>query len=214
MKKLTARQQQVLELIQQSLAAHRSTPTRAEIATALGIRSANAAEDHLRALVKKGYIRLNTGRNRNIELLDELPETAPSEPPPPQLPLIGQVAAGAPILAIEHIERYLPCPLTGFRQPPDYLLRVRGDSMRDACIHDGDLLLVHHTRQLSDGAVMVVRLDDEVTVKRISIVPKNTQEKRQLWLLPANDQYRPTRVDTQQVEFTAEGLVVGVLRAL
>jgi repressor LexA len=223
MKKLTTRQQQVLQLVQRWLERHQTAPTRAEIAQALGMRSPNAAEDHLRALASKGYLRLNAGRARNIELLPGAAfsrTTAASslsacEQQPlllaRQLPLIGRVAAGAPILAVEHVETYLPCPSLLFTEQPDYLLRVRGDSMRDACIHDGDLLFVHRTEIARNNAIMVLRLEDEVTVKTL------VQDNNRLRLLPANDDYQPIELGPEEfrrADFSVEGLVVGVLRTL
>ena len=159
---LTARQAEILELIRSYIEEEGCPPTRAEIAATLGFRSANAAEDHLRALQRKGYIEMIPGSSRGIRLLDEEAEEY-------GLPVVGRVAAGEPILAEQNIEDY--CPLEGdaFHPRADYLLRVRGDSMQDIGIHDGDLLAVHRTPRAENGQVVVARLDDDVTVKRFRL---------------------------------------------
>jgi len=153
---LTSRQSEVLELIRSCIASQGRPPTRAEIARRLGFRSANAAEDHLRALARKGVIELAPGSSRGIRLVDAVDG----------LPVVGRVAAGAPILAEQNIEEYCSVDPTVFNPRADYLLRVRGDSMKGAGILDGDLLAVHRTPQAVNGRIVVARIADEVTVKR------------------------------------------------
>ena len=193
---LTARQSQILELIRGYIADEGCPPTRAEIANILGFRSPNAAEDHLRALQRKGYIEIVAGSSRGIRLVDE----------DPGLPVIGRVAAGEPILAEQHIEDYQQLEPGLFRPRADYLLRVHGDSMKDAGILDNDLLAVHSTQQAENGQIVVARIDEEVTVKRFrrrgSIVR----------LLPENPAYEPIRIDLKDQPLVIEGLAVGVLR--
>jgi len=193
---LTRRQAEILELIRSYMAEEGCPPTRAEIAATLGFRSANAAEDHLRALERKGVIELVPGTSRGIRLLEE----------DPGLPVVGRVAAGEPILAEQHIEEYCDMDPATFHPRADYLLRVRGDSMRDIGIHDGDLLAVHRTRHAENGQVVVVRLDEEVTVKRFR------QRGAIVRLLPENPDYEPIRVDLRRQALVIEGLAVGVLR--
>lgn len=193
---LTARQAEILELIRGYVAEEGCPPTRAEIADTLGFRSPNAAEDHLRALERKGYIELVPGASRGIRLLDE----------DYGLPVVGRVAAGEPILAEQNIEDYCQLEPHCFRPVADYLLRVRGDSMRDIGILDGDLLAVHRTRHAENGQVVVARLGDDVTVKRFR------QRGAVVRLLPENPDYEPIRVDLREQELVIEGLAVGVLR--
>jgi len=193
---LTKRQAEILELIRSYVAEEGCPPTRAEIADSLGFRSANAAEDHLRALERKGVIELVPGSSRGIRLLDEYPG----------LPVVGRVAAGEPILAEQHIEDYCDMDPGIFHPRADYLLRVRGDSMWDIGIHDGDLLAVHRTQHAENGQVVVARLDDEVTVKRFR------QRGAIVRLLPENPDYEPIRVDLREQSLVIEGLAVGVLR--
>lgn len=197
MNALTPRQQQILTLIREHMEAHGRPPTRAEIARQLGFRSANAAESHLKALARKGVIELAGGINRNIRLLDSAPDGG--------LPLIGRVAAGSPILAEAHVERHCRVDPGMFRPAPDYLLRVKGMSMQDAGIHDGDLLAVHRTPEAAEGAVVVARLEDEVTVKRLA------RRDGKLWLLPENADFSPIPVP-EYGGFAIEGVVVGVIR--
>jgi len=199
MDELTPRQRQVLRFIQDSLDEHGRPPTRAEIAEALGFKSANAAEEHLRALQRKGVLDLMPGASRGIQLKDSLREQF-------GLPLIGRVAAGRPILAEENIEaRYQVDP--GLFQPrPHYLLKVRGMSMRNAGILDGDLVAVHRTPEVRNRQIVVARLENEVTVKRYR------QEGSIAWLLPENEDFEPIRVDLREESLTIEGVVVGVLR--
>ncbi len=193
---LTARQSQILDLIRGYIADEGCPPTRAEIANILGFRSPNAAEDHLRALQRKGYIEIVAGSSRGIRLVDE----------DPGLPVIGRVAAGEPILAEQHIEDYQQLEPGLFHPRADYLLRVHGDSMKDAGILDNDLLAVHSTQQAENGQIVVARIDEEVTVKRFrrrgSIVR----------LLPENPDYEPIRIDLKDQPLVIEGLAVGVLR--
>ena len=197
--KLTARQRQVLELLREIIEDSGMPPTRAEIATALGFRSANAAEEHLRALARKGVIELVPGASRGIRLKEAPRETA-------GLPLVGRVAAGRPILAEEHIQgRYQVDPAL-FRPRPHYLLQVHGMSMKDAGILDGDLVAVHRTPEVRSRQIVVARLDDEVTVKRYR------QEGKIVWLMPENADFEPIRVDLDRQAVVIEGVVVGVVR--
>jgi len=193
---LTARQAEILELIRGYVAEEGCPPTRAEIADTLGFRSPNAAEDHLRALERKGYIELVPGASRGIRLLEE----------DYGLPVVGRVAAGEPILAEQNIEDYCQVEPDTFRPGADFLLRVRGDSMRDIGILDGDLLAVHRTAHAENGQVVVARLGDEVTVKRFR------QRGAVVRLMPENPDYEPIRVDLREQELVIEGLAVGVLR--
>ncbi len=197
MQSLTPRQQQVLELIKRHIHATGYPPTRADIAAELGFKSPNAAEEHLKALARKGAIEMVPGTSRGIRL-----------PEPPGLPIVGRVAAGSPILAEEHIEDTCALPPELFRPAAHYLLRVRGDSMRDAGILDGDLLAVHKTSDARDGQIVVARIEDEVTVKRL----ERGRSRARLRLLPANADYEPIDVDLAKQNFAIEGLSVGVLR--
>jgi len=198
MNTLTPRQQQILDLIRESLETCGRPPTRAEIARRLGFRSVNAAESHLKALARKGVIELASGLNRNIRLL--VPGAEPG------LPVIGRGAAGSPVLAEAHVERHCRVDPTLFQRSPDYLLRVKGTSMQDAGIHDGDLLAVHRTPEAAEGTVVVARLDDEVTVKRLA------RRDGRLWLLPENPEFSPIPVPEHGDGFAIEGVVVGVIR--
>lgn len=197
---LTARQAEILALIKATLRRTGMPPTRAEIATALGFRSANAAEDHLRALARKGFIELLPGASRGIRVVAESGEAAAG------LPVVGRVAAGQPLLAVEHIEEHCVVEPALFRPRADYLLRVSGMSMRDAGILDGDLLAVHMTREAANGQIVVVRVEDEVTVKRFR------RRGNRVRLLPENDAFEPLEIDLRQQELVIEGLGVGVLR--
>ncbi|TAK54823.1 MAG: transcriptional repressor LexA [Gammaproteobacteria bacterium] len=196
---LTPRQQQILVFIRESIADNGLPPTRAEIARALGFRSANAAEEHLRALQRKGAIELIAGTSRGIVLKDVLREQL-------GLPLIGRVAAGRPILAEEHIEGRFQLDPRLFTPAAHYLLRVSGMSMRDAGILDGDLVAVHRTPEVRNRQIIVARLENEVTVKRYR------QEGPVVWLLPENSEFAPIRVDLREQSLVIEGVVVGVLR--
>ncbi|MDX9740670.1 MAG: transcriptional repressor LexA [Gammaproteobacteria bacterium] len=194
---LTPRQSEILELIRDHIARTGLPPTRAEIARRLGFRSANAAEDHLQALARKGAIELIPGASRGIRVPDAGTRG---------LPLVGRVAAGAPILAQEHIEEYCPVDPGFFRPRADYLLQVRGMSMRDAGIVDGDLLAVHRTATASNGQLVVARLNDEVTVKRFQ------RRGNRVQLLAENPEFRPIVVDLREETLTIEGIGVGIIR--
>ncbi len=199
MKELTPRQQQVLELLRSFIEERGMPPTRAEIARALGFSSANAAEDHLRALERKGVIDLCRGTSRGIRLRDSLREQM-------GIPLVGRVAAGRPILAEEHIEARYQIDPGLFSPRPHYLLQVKGMSMKNAGILDGDLVAVHRTPDIRNRQIVVARLDDEVTVKRYRQVGK------QVWLLPENEDFEPIEIDLSEQPMVIEGVVVGVLR--
>jgi repressor LexA len=196
---LTPRQRQVLELIRDSIEETGMPPTRAEIARSLSFRSPNSAEEHLRALERKGAITLLPGASRGIQLKDSLRDQL-------GLPLVGQVAAGSPILAEEHIEARYRIDPSLFARKPHYLLRVKGMSMRDAGILDGDLVAVHRTPEVRNRQIIVARLDDEVTVKRYR------QQGHTVWLLPENPDFQPIEVNLQYQAMVIEGVVVGVLR--
>jgi repressor LexA len=197
MEKLTQRQQQVLDIVRQHIDDTGYPPTRADIALKLGFKSANAAEEHLKALARKGAIEMIAGASRGIRL----PESA-------GIPIIGRVAAGNPILAEAHIEDYCSLPASFFKPHADFFLTVQGDSMMDAGILDGDLLAVHSTPIAKNGDIVVARIEDEVTVKRLH----RTNQKHLLQLLPENRDYKPINVDLREQAFTIEGLSVGVLR--
>ena len=209
--KLTARQQQILELIQTAIARTGAPPTRAEIATELGFKSANAAEEHLQALARKGVIELVSGTSRGIRLksdtLRSINESRSKQFSLAQLvlPLIGRVAAGAPILAQEHIDQTYYLENSLFQHKPDYLLKVRGMSMRDAGIMDGDLLAVQSTKDAKNGQIVVARLGDEVTVKRFR------RNKDVIELHPENPDYQTIVVEPGE-PFEIEGLAVGLIR--
>ncbi len=199
MQNLTPRQQQILLLIQNVIRETGMPPTRAEIAEALGFRSVNAAEEHLRALERKGAIELLPGISRGIRLKDAIREQL-------GLPLVGRVAAGEPILAEEHIEARYPIDPGIFSAEPHFLLRVQGMSMRDAGILDGDLVAVHRSPEVRNRQIIVARLEDEVTVKRYR------QEGHQVWLMPENPDFDPIQIDLRKQSLTIEGVVVGVVR--
>ena len=199
MQELTPRQTQILELIQDFIAETGMPPTRAEIARELGFKSANAAEEHLRALKRKGVLELVPGASRGIRLKDSLREQI-------GLPLVGRVAAGNPILAEEHIEAHYRLDPALFNPKPHYLLRVNGMSMKNAGILDGDLVAVHRTPEVRSRQIIVARLEDEVTVKRYR------QDGRMVWLLPENEEFEPIEVDLAEQALVIEGVVVGVIR--
>jgi len=199
MSELTSRQSEVLSFIREFLEETGMPPTRAEIATKLGFRSPNAAEEHLRALQRKGAIELIPGTSRGIQLKDILKDQI-------GLPLVGKVAAGNPILAAEHIEDHLRIDPSMFDPVAHYLLRVEGMSMKDAGILDGDLVAVHRTPNVRSRQIIVARLEDEVTVKRYR------QEGRTVWLLPENQDFVPIEVDLNKQHLVIEGVVVGLLR--
>ena len=195
--RLTARQSEVLELIRTHIADTGYPPTRADIASELGFKSPNAAEEHLKALARKGAIEIIPGTSRGIRLPDSS-----------GLPIVGKVAAGNPILSEEHIEDF--CQINGelFRPPANYLLRVEGDSMKNVGIMDGDLLAVHNTSIASNGDIVVARINDEVTVKRF----KQGKSKAELLLLPENEDFDPIVVNLKESTVTIEGKSVGVIR--
>ena len=199
MAELTPRQSQILHMIQEFIAEYGMPPTRAEIARELGFKSANAAEDHLRALQRKGVIELMPGASRGIQLKDSLRDQL-------GLPLVGRVAAGSPILAEEHIETHYKLDPALFSPKPHYLLRVEGMSMKDAGILDGDLVAVHRTPEVRSRQIVVARVEDEVTVKRYR------QDGSMVWLLPENEDFEPIQVDLSEQAVVIEGVVVGVIR--
>ncbi|ALM82296.1 transcriptional repressor LexA [Bordetella sp. N] len=207
--KLTERQQQILDLIRQTVASTGFPPTRAEIAQALGFRSPNAAEDHLKALARKGAIELTAGASRGIRLKEVATGVQAMLPMPALaqllLPLVGRVAAGSPILAAEHVERDVGVDPGLFAQRPDYLLKVRGMSMRDAGILDGDLLAVKKSGEARDGQIVVARIDDDVTVKRLQ------RQGGRIQLLPENPDFETIVVQNGQ-DFALEGIAVGLIR--
>jgi repressor LexA len=219
--KLTARQQQILDLVQSAIERTGAPPTRAEIAAELGFRSANAAEEHLQALARKGVIELAPGTSRGIRLKSDtlralnaarlsqygkqyalpLPSLAQLT-----LPLVGRVAAGAPILAQEHIDQTFLVEASMFQRRPDYLLKVRGMSMRDAGILDGDLLAVQKASEAKNGQIVVARLGEEVTVKRFR------RTKAGIELIPENPDFQTILVTAGSEPFALEGLAVGLIR--
>jgi repressor LexA len=217
--KLTARQEQILQLIKDAIQNTGFPPTRAEIAAELGFRSANAAEEHLQALARKGAIEISPGTSRGIRLLGKFSDGASGKPgsgqmalPHPSLmqlslPLVGRVAAGSPILAQEHIEATYSVDPSFFSAKPDYLLKVRGMSMRDVGIMDGDLLAVKKTDSARNGQIVVARLGDDVTVKRYKKSASGIE------LLPENPEFEPILVKPGHEDFALEGLAVGLLRA-
>lgn len=214
---LTDRQRQILELIQRHIRVTGVPPTRAEIARILGFRSVNAAEDHLRALARHGVIELTRGRSRGIRLIaDGAVATADTRSGAAggfgavaDLPVIGRVAAGSPILAAEHVEDRHRISPDLFRPRADYLLRVRGSSMRDVGILDGDLLAVHASPEAQNGQIVVARLADEVTVKRLR---RHARWTHRVQLLAENPAFPPIVVDLREQELVIEGIAVGVLR--
>ncbi|MCP3701295.1 MAG: repressor LexA [Aliivibrio sp.] len=202
MKPLTARQQEVFELIKAKIDDTGMPPTRAEIARELGFRSANAAEEHLKALARKQVIEIIPGASRGIRIL--LQE---SENEDLGVPLIGQVAAGEPILAQEHVESHYQVDPGMFKPQADFLLRVNGESMKDIGIMDGDLLAVHKTQDVRDGQVVVARVDDDVTVKRLE------RKGSMVFLHAENEEFDPIEVDLTSQSLSIEGLAVGVIRS-
>lgn len=197
MRPLTARQAEILALIQDFIERSGFPPTRAEIAEQLGFRSANAAEEHLRALERKGILDILPGASRGIQL---------KQAGLPGLPLIGRVAAGTPILAEENIRSRHKIDAALFSPNADYLLEVKGDSMINIGIHDGDLLAVHKTSEARSGQIVVARIDNEVTVKRLK------RKGGAIELLPENDRLSPIAVDPRVDAFAIEGLAVGIIR--
>lgn len=195
--KLTARQQQILDLVKDHMQETGYPPTRAEIANQLGFRSPNAAEEHLKALARKGAIDIIPGASRGIRLPEE-PESG--------LPVVGRVAAGEPILAQEQIEEFLSLPATLFSPKADFLLQVQGLSMKNMGILEDDLIAVHKTDQVRNGDVIVARVGDDVTVKRYE------RDGQTVTLYPENEDFEPITVDLTEQEFAIEGLYVGVIR--
>lgn len=195
---LTDRQREVLDCIRKHLRETGMAPTRAEIAELMGFQSKNAASDHLRALERKGYIRIHNDRSRGIQLLenDDINED--------EVPLLGKVAAGLPIEAVENVERSIVVPQGLFRQRPTYMLRVQGDSMKDVGILDGDLIAVRKSNMARSGQIVVARLGDDVTVKTLRI------DKSSITLMPANDAYEPIRIAPD--ELVIEGIFIGLIR--
>lgn len=198
MQGLTTRQEEILQLIKDFISDTGMPPTRAEIADKLGFRSANAAEDHLKALARKGAIEMIPGSSRGIRL----PEAANDG-----LPVIGKVAAGQPLLAIENIDTHIPIQGDFFAPPADYLLRVEGESMKDIGIMDGDLLAVSKAETARNGEVVVARVDDEVTVKRFE-----RKSSREVVLHAENEKFSPIKIDLKMQQFAIEGKAVGVIR--
>ena len=213
--KLTPRQQDIMALILRTIETTGAPPTRAEIATEFGFRSHNAAEQHLRALARKGVIELVGGTSRGIRLKSDILRslrsggTDPADAPAPDtmsVPLVGRVAAGSPILAQEHIERSYAIEPHLFTRRPDYLLKVRGLSMRDAGILDGDLLAVHRSSEAHNGQIVVARLDEDVTVKRYR------RQGNIIELIAENPDFAPIVVDTRNQTVEIEGIAVGLIR--
>lgn len=201
MLKLTPRQAEILAFIKRCIEDNGYPPTRAEIAQELGFKSPNAAEEHLKALARKGAIEMTPGASRGIRIPGFEPSAEEEG-----LPIIGRVAAGAPILAQQNIEESCRINPEFFHPRANYLLRVRGMSMKDIGIHDGDLLAVHTTREVRNGQIVVARLDDEVTVKRFK------REGDKVWLIAENPDFAPIEVNLQEQDLVIEGLSVGVIR--
>lgn len=196
---LTNRQQQIYSLICSTIEQEGMPPTRADIAREFGFKSANAAEEHLKALSRKGYIEIMPGTSRGIRIIDDAPEG---------LPLIGRVAAGSPILAQEHIEDHIAIDPSFWRPRADYLLEVSGDSMIDIGIFDGDYLAVHSCKDAHNGEIVIARVEDEVTVKRL----RRTRSKHIVHLEPENEDFNTIEVDLREQAFEIEGISVGVIR--
>lgn len=199
---LTARQQEIFDFVKNHIETTGMPPTRVEIAREIGFKSPNAAEEHLKALARKGYIEMLSGTSRGIRILVE--DEAANEDI--GLPLIGKVAAGTPIEAIEHIEKHYPVNGAMFSPHADYLLKVNGNSMENIGILDGDLLAVHKTNSVRNGQVVVARVDDEVTVKRLE------RKGDLIYLHPENDELQAIVVDPKVSFIEIEGIAVGVIR--
>ncbi len=202
MRPLTPRQTEVLELIKTTMQETGMPPTRAEIARQLGFKSANAAEEHLKALARKGVIEILPGTSRGIRLNIDVE----AENEEQGLPLIGRVAAGEPILAQEHVEQHYKVDPALFHPHADFLLRVNGMSMKNIGILDGDLLAVHRTTDVHNGQVVVARVDEDVTVKRLE------KRGREVLLHAENEEFSPIKVDLANEPFAIEGIAVGVIR--
>ena len=207
--KLTPRQEQILNLIRDAIDNTGFPPTRAEIANELGFKSANAAEEHLQALARKGAIEISPGTSRGIRLIGASLDVIPLVPPTlmMSLPLVGRVAAGSPILAQEHVEATYSVDPAMFSAKPDFLLKVRGWSMRDAGIMDGDLLAVKKVDTAKNGQIVVARIGEDVTVKRYKKTGSIIE------LLPENPDFKVIRVDPENDDFALEGLAVGLMRS-
>ena len=201
---LTSRQSEILDFIRETVKRTGMPPTRAEISTQFGFRSPNAAEEHLRALARKGAIEIASGTARGIQLAEQLSGVMQSIM---ALPLIGRVAAGSPILAEQNVERNLPVDPEMFRPKADYLLKVKGLSMKDIGILDGDFLAVHSQKEARNGQVVVARLENDVTVKRFF------KKGHAVQLVAENPDFKPIEVDLREEQFEIEGLAVGVIRA-
>lgn len=210
MEKLTKRQQEILQFLKDWIEQYGYPPTRAEMAQALGFRSPNAAEDHLKTLARKGAIEMTAGVSRGFRILEEPAsygiENGLATIKDGELPIVGRVSAGTPILAQENVDSTCPISADFFRPRADFLLQVRGQSMQDVGIMDGDLLAVHRTPVASNGQIVVARIDNEVTVKRYK------REGNLVWLLAENPDYQPIKVDLREQELVIEGLSVGVIR--
>jgi repressor LexA len=204
MDELTERQNEILKLVRELTEVSGYPPTRAEIAERMGFRSVNAAEQHLRALEKKGAIEISSGASRGIRVLDGRPANRLGRLL--DLPVVGRVAAGSPILAEEHVQGRYQVDPNLFTPRADYLLRVRGMSMRDAGILEGDLLAVHRTQEARTGQIVVARLADEVTVKRFR------RRGHAVQLEAENPEFAPIEIDLRRDAFTIEGVAVGVIR--
>jgi len=204
MKDLTKRQGEVLDVIKDCINKTGMPPTRVELAKILGFRSANAAEEHLKALARKGAIEILSGTSRGIRIVEEHKSNV--VPIEEGLPLIGMVAAGEPILAAEHVESHYDVDPSLFHPSADFLLRVRGESMKDIGIMDGDLLAVHKTQDITNGQVVIARVEDDVTVKRFY------REGSQVTLKAENEHFSPIKVDLEHQHFDIEGIAVGVIR--
>lgn len=202
-KQLTERQQEIFDFVKNHISTTGMPPTRVEIAREIGFKSPNAAEEHLKALARKGYIEMLSGTSRGIRVLVNDEEAANED----SLPLVGRVAAGTPIEAIEHIEDHYPVSGTMFNPTADYLLRVNGNSMENIGILDGDLLAVHKTKVAKNGQVVVARVDDEVTVKRLE------KKGNLIYLHPENDELESIVVDPRFEYIEIEGIAVGVIRS-
>ena len=203
MEKLTERQKEIFDFIRETVAASGMPPTVAEITAAMGVSSTNGIRGHLQALARKGAIELIPNASRGIRLLDMGGDEEPSG-----LPIVGQVAAGSPILAQEHIEDYCHVDASTFKPSANYLLRVKGESMRDIGIFDGDLLAVHRASNANNGEIVVARIDDEVTVKRLKI------KGHMAYLQPENPEFNVIKVNMKKQPLDIEGIAVGVLRHL
>jgi repressor LexA len=204
MDELTERQNEILKLVRELTEVSGYPPTRAEIAERMGFRSVNAAEQHLRALEKKGAIEISSGASRGIRVLDSRPAGRLGKLL--ELPVIGRVAAGSPMLAEEHVQGRYQVDPNLFTPRADYLLRVRGMSMRDAGILEGDLLAVHRTHEARAGQIVVARLAEEVTVKRYR------RRGHTVELEAENPEFAPIEVDLRRDALTIEGIAVGIIR--